>query len=253
MLSACVKRCVTRAIACRLPSATMRSRAALASDRRPAEAASGENGAAPASRSTSAARRLPTRSAMRALTWLRAEAMASGSTSRPISRAISASPGSCSTWARKAASSASFSATSASASMSSTSKSTISPRAASAAPAVSERMASVCAACQRLNGSASVLSRKSRSASERSMLSLTGAEKPRSSEGTGRLETPWKTIVWLSSVSWITSPSTRPPAERSKARSSPLAPTRPKRTGMCCGCLLGWPGVGGHDCSSVSA
>ena len=53
-------------------------------------------------------------------------------------------------------------------------------------PAISVRMASVCAACQRLNGSASVRSRKRRSAGGRSIDRRTGAEKPRRSDGTGR-------------------------------------------------------------------
>ena len=64
--------------------------------------------------------------------------------------------------------------------------------------AISARMASVCAACQRLNGSLSVRSRKSRSASARSMSSLhRRREAAQQRRHRPASETPSKTTVWL--------------------------------------------------------
>ena len=124
----------------------------------------GREGAAPPSVGKTASSRPPMRSAIAARSRLRAAAIASGSTSRPISRAMSASPGSCSTWARKAGSSASFSATSPSASISAGSiVDRLAARGRGGRRRSASRMASVCAACQRLNGSASVRSRNRRS------------------------------------------------------------------------------------------
>ncbi len=115
-----------------------------------------------------------------------------------------------------------------------------------AAPRVNERMASVCAACQRLNGSVSVRKRNKRSASRQVDVS----RDRRREAAQQRRHRPRRHAVeddcLLGSISWMTSPSTRPPVARSKARSSPFGPTRPKRTGMCSGSLVGWPGVGGH-------
>ena len=77
------------------------------------------------------------------------------------------------------------------------------------------------------------------------MVRLTGAEKLRSSEGTGREGTSRKRKVCSRSVT-SSKPSVRgAPPSSFKGSSSPLAPSRPSLTGMCSGSFLVWPGVGG--------
>src|SRR6185369_16374804 len=70
----------------------------------------------------------------------------------------------------------------------------------------------------------------------------TGAEKPRSSDGTGSSDKPEKVSVSLGSV------STCMPL----ASSRPSFPTRPKAIGITNGSFVGCPAVGGHDCAIVS-
>ena len=109
-------------------------------------------------------------------------------------------------------------------------------------------MASVCTACQRLKESLSWAARKARSPSRRLAVSLTGAEKPRLSESTGRSGRPVKTKVSLGFVS-VTTPraSVSPPASVT-GRSRPSGPRKPIASGMTIGSLTGWPGVGGTIC-----
>ena len=146
--------------------------------------------------SATSASRLPIRLATIAMRRFRAPAMASGSTSWPISRAISASPGSWRIWARKAGSSAivlgDLGQRLGEGGVESGLAAGSGPPAVSA---ISVAIAICCDARQRLKSSASVRSRKRRSLSTRPVVSLTGAEKPRSSDGTGGADTPSKTIV----------------------------------------------------------
>ena len=114
------------------------------------------------------------------------------------------------------------------------------------------RIASVCADCQRLNGSLSWRTRNSRSSSVRLAVSLIGAEKPRMSEGTGRAGTSRNTNTWWRAVDLdhavVPAAALRAPA----AGRAPSGPTRPSLSGMIAGCLTGWPGVGGTICANSS-
>ena len=99
---------------------------------------------------------------------------------------------------------------------------------------------------QRTNGSVSCAARK-RSRSGDRPDSFTGAEKSRSSDGTGGLATSTKSKLVLrlrrqqhagAGDCARGSPSSR------VASSWPLPSSRPIATGMTSGCLSGWPGVG---------
>ena len=86
------------------------------------------------------------------------------------------------------------------------------------------------------------------------MSSSTGAEKPRSSDGTGSAATSWNTSVVSASVSttvWLPSNAGCAGSSRS-GWSRPSGPTRPSRTGITNGSLTGCPGVAGQLCDSVS-
>src|SRR4029450_8951130 len=102
----------------------------------------------------------------------------------------------------------------------------------------SSRVASVCSACHRLNGSASCAARNRRSSAERLAESLMGVENPRLSEATGRSATSANTNVSTDLVKGSTPSSTPPPspalvgggARRPPAtRNPPLV--RPRPTG----------------------
>ena len=183
----------------------------------------------------------------------RAAWMASGSTSRPISRATSASLGSCSDLGAEGRLAAA-------------------PR--RRGKRVDERRASMGARASRaargrprsgargqrlrrlpaVEGVGVVRSRNSRSLgrSGRSS-SRTGAEKPRSSDGTGRARRRRRSTSVCCGLGRGGSrrPATAPPVSASTARSAPLRPTRPSATGMCSGFLSGWPGVGGQRLREV--
>ena len=117
---------------------------------------------------------------------VRAAKMASGSTSRPISRAMSASPGSVSASATKAGSSARVGKDRGERIEQARIVARGGPPARNAATlSTRSRVASVCSACQRLNGSPSCAARNRKSSAERLATSLIGAENPRLSEGTG--------------------------------------------------------------------
>jgi hypothetical protein len=95
--------------------------------------------------------------------------------------------------------------------------------------------------------------RKARRSSLSAMSRITGAEKPRSSEGTGSAARPVKVQLReasLSSSTRVVSPGPASPASTS-GRSAPSGPIRPTATGMCSGSLSGWPAVGGVCCESV--
>ena len=124
---------------------------------------------------------------------------------------------------------------------------TVAPLRSAATFDVKSDIASVCTACQRLNGSASWAARKRRSSASIGSDNLIGAEKPRLIEGIGRSATSLKTKVWLGSFSSITPRDSGRPSSVS-GRSAPALPTRPMASGITIGCLFGWFGVGGMDC-----
>ena len=76
-----------------------------------------------------------------------------------------------------------------------------------------------------------------------SVVSITGAEKPRRAETTGGRSTPSGRRLVSASSSTITVSSTASPS-RSKASVRPSSSSRPRRTGIGRGRLVGWPGVG---------
>ena len=92
-----------------------------------------------------------------------------------------------------------------------------------------------------------------RRASLSSSSRITGAEKPRSRDGTGSAASPVKRQVWLSLRRWsrrVVSPARVSPSRR-RGRSRPSGPISPSATGMCSGSLSAWPGVGGVCWDSV--
>jgi hypothetical protein len=84
---------------------------------------------------------------------------------------------------------------------------------------------------------------------------LTGAEKLRSTDGTGRAATSAKRNTCRS----LPQTKTRVPsvAASSPSRrvgiSSPFGPSNPIATGIGIGAFSGWPGVGGTRCDTVSS
>lgn len=83
---------------------------------------------------------------------------------------------------------------------------------------------------------------------------LPGAEKPRSTDGTGSAERPVKVQLReasLSSRTRVVSPGPASPSS-TRGRSAPSGPSRPTATGMCSGSLSGWPAVGGVCWERVS-
>mmetsp|Transcript_37517 Transcript_37517/g.93254 ORF Transcript_37517/g.93254 Transcript_37517/m.93254 type:complete len:250 (+) Transcript_37517:1131-1880(+) len=150
------------------------------------------------------------------------------------------------------------------------------PGAAAAAPILATvrvmmPRARICDASHRLNGSASLARTKRRWSVEKTgdISSLTGAENPRRTEGTGSAAIPWNVNVAFIALSRSTtvpafSPDTAaepvPPSSPdtstsvpTMARSFPSGPMRPTATGMSCASLVAsLSGVLGSTCSSVS-
>ncbi len=182
----------------------------------------------------------------------RAEKIASGSTSRPISRAISASVGMVSTSATNAGSSAGSAITAASAAIRASSSRGAFPARIAATFSISSALASDWIACQRLNGSESCAARNFRSSPDTFDVSLIGAEKPRLSDSTGRSATPVNSKTCAACVSVRTPRTTGRPSSSDNDMSRPSAPTRPIASGMTIGSFTGWPGVGGTVCAISS-
>ena len=179
----------------------------------------------------------------------RAAKMASGSTSRPISRAMSASPGSVSASATKAGSSV----PSARIARERVERGRDPSRAALAGAQCSRRcrrrsrVASVCSACQRLNGSRSCAARNRRSSARQVGDELDRRRKSAVERGHRRLADIARTR--RSPRAWSSVRTPRSIAGRRRAssgRSRPSRPTRPIASGMTIGSLLGWPGRRRH-------
>src|SRR5919205_558505 len=78
------------------------------------------------------------------------------------------------------------------------------------------------------------------------MLTLAGAEKPRKTEGVGRVGTSTNLNTWEASRTCTSPSATSSPPSSRNGRSSPLWPSSPSRTGMCSGFLSGSPVVAGE-------
>ena len=121
------------------------------------------------------------------------------------------------------------------------------PRAASMRAKI-ERSARLCAACQRLKGSLSCASRRSRSSADCGGASRTGAEKSRSSDTTGRDGTFSKTMrararrQFDDAARAFLRAGAALAGEAASVSSSPFSPMRPSASGMTKGFLSLWPG-----------
>ena len=118
------------------------------------------------------------------------------------------------------------------------------------------RVAKLCAACQRLNGSLSWAIISSRSSSPRSTSRITGAEKRRFSEGTGLLGTSLNTIRRVR-VGQFENREFGFALARRHCPGPAGFPRRRGRSGRCrigisSGFFSGWPGVGGVSCDRSS-
>mmetsp|Transcript_972 Transcript_972/g.2606 ORF Transcript_972/g.2606 Transcript_972/m.2606 type:complete len:238 (+) Transcript_972:899-1612(+) len=113
-----------------------------------------------------------------------------------------------------------------------------------------------CPDSQRLNGSESCANRKSSCSSPwPSTVSLTGAEKPRSTDSVGGSVTPVNTNCWLSfsrRSTMVVGPDESVPPTSVSGMSFPSAPSRPTASGMRHGSLTVWPGDGGLLCFAFS-
>lgn len=113
-------------------------------------------------------------------------------------------------------------------------------------------MASSCPASQRLKASESLAISQARSDWARGASTTTGAENPRSSDGSAGSATSSKTKLCSAKVRLSTRVVPRavfsPSSRRGK---SPALPTSPTATGMWKGSFSGWPGVGLVACVSV--
>ena len=158
---------------------------------------------------------------MVARSCMRAAKIASGSTSRAMSRAISASLGMIIDCATKAGSSERSDRIAPSAAIRPSSWRSARPARWAATLSISRVVASVCTACQRLNGSVSRAARKRRSSADWSAMIFTGAEKPRLSETTGGAATSANVTLCAGSVSTTTPRSTGLPSARLSGSSLP--------------------------------
>ena len=112
------------------------------------------------------------------------------------------------------------------------------------------RIATVCAACQRLNGSVSWRRSARRSSFERSSTTFTGAEKPRKTDGTGRAATFVK-VRLSAGLSSTKTPSGPTRSQRARARLRP-APRGRARPGSPSAPSSAARGVGGVSCAKSS-
>mmetsp|Transcript_19754 Transcript_19754/g.50558 ORF Transcript_19754/g.50558 Transcript_19754/m.50558 type:complete len:231 (+) Transcript_19754:371-1063(+) len=175
--------------------------------------------------------------------------MAAGSAGLTISL-ISPSPGIDSTAHLNAASARGSASAARTAPTSCSSISSGLPSAASSSRRSIKLRARFCSASQRLKSSVSAATSSSWSAGLRSLDSTTGAEKPRSSEGTGRSGMPSKVNVCSASVRLSTVSVS--PALFSASSAFDSEPMRPSLMGIRKGCFSGWPGVAGQLCLQVS-
>mmetsp|Transcript_10063 Transcript_10063/g.29660 ORF Transcript_10063/g.29660 Transcript_10063/m.29660 type:complete len:232 (-) Transcript_10063:2226-2921(-) len=158
-----------------------------------------------------------------------------------VSKSGSASASACSDWSPPSSSSVARDASTRRPGTDATGASVAPDLAISSAMVSMTRVMSCCAASQRLKGSVSCAMRKDRSSSVRAIRSVTGAEKPRSTDGTTGSVTPSKVKVCLRSVSSTTVSGSASP-EPSRLSSA-------KSTGMCSGPAPA-PALA-LDCSSV--
>mmetsp|Transcript_7183 Transcript_7183/g.25650 ORF Transcript_7183/g.25650 Transcript_7183/m.25650 type:complete len:364 (-) Transcript_7183:1494-2585(-) len=193
----------------------------------------------------------------------RARAAATKSMTSPIASPISDTSGRRSASDLRLGSSAasvSVERKAATKSSSSVSSASVLPAAKAASSSFTTAMPSFCDASQRLTASESCAIIRMRSSRVScACTTLTGAEKSRKSEATGRAATPVNTNVCSASVSdstRVVSPAPAASAASPSRRSGRSAPDsgsmRPRRTGMWNGSLVGCPGVGGHDWRIVS-
>ena len=115
------------------------------------------------------------------------------------------------------------------------------------------RVSSVLSACQRLNRSLSWRARNRRSSGVWSTSTAsTGAEKPRRSDRTGRVETPVKTTSGVRFGQMDHVVVDRRAVDRREREVRAVAADQPEAERDVHRLLAGWPGVGGIVCSSDS-
>ena len=186
----------------------------------------------------------------------RAEKITSGSTSLPISRAMSISEGSEQRLGDEARIALRASTSRPSASRKAASSSAAGPPRAASMREKIERSARLCAACQRLNGVAvmgeqtlQILGRLRRRQPHR----RGEAAQQRDHRARGDiLEGDARVCVESSTTPRAHSCALARLAGEASVISSPFSPMRPSASGMTKGFFSVWPGVAGVDCSSVS-
>ena len=237
MLSATSYWCAARSMAAGLPVAANRSSATLRKARRPAPVASGEYPPDVVKPSYVLVSAGPSRSPISARNAVRARKIASGSISRPISRAMSLSPGGISESAMKAGSRVESPRIAARATISFSSAWGSRPARKAATLSMSRFIEIDCSACQRLNGSLSWAARKARSSALRLVMSFIGAENPRLIDNTGHSARSSNSKVAAGWLSTATPPSIA--LSDLRGRSRPFLPTKPIDSGITIASLRG--------------